>query len=258
MLRRTMQLVVPMGVVVLLAGCVEAPKRDRAALERGFEQYGSRQYVLAERAAGEFIAKYPKDPAVDEAFYLRGVSRMARGEKAGAAADLNEAIAKADRADIKAQANRALGEMAFDGGRYEQAIGYYQAALGHYPKERPDSLTLYRLGASLQALGRWDEARPYFARVVALRQDPALVQRAVNRKDLNGYALQFGAFSTEKGAMDYARALRARGVQAVVVREMGDRSLLYLVRAGTYRTFAEADVARSRIYKAYPQVRVSP
>src|SRR5690348_16549912 len=103
-----------LGLAMGLSACTAPSAEDKKALEGGFASYSQRNYAAAEKAAGTYIGKFPDDTFVDEAFYLRGVARQAKGDQAGAEKDLATAIAKTDRADLKAKANRALGDAAYE------------------------------------------------------------------------------------------------------------------------------------------------
>ena len=170
------------------------------------------------------------------------------------------AIARSSRDDLRAKAYRGLGEIAFEAQRFDEAGQQYQAALRFYPERKPDPLVVYRIGACLQALGQWDAARPYFQRV--LETGPAgdpLVQRALIRRDARGFALQFGAYGSPANANEELGHLKTLGIiSGVVVPELQEGTMLYMVRAGLYRTFAEASAARAAMITKFPQVRVVP
>ncbi len=247
-------------VAVGLAGCQTGSERDRQSLDRGFDAYSAGQYDAAAGAAGGYIAKYPDDAAVDEAYYLRGLSRMGLGDRAGAAADLRVAIAKSNRDDLRGKAWRGLGELAFEGERFEEAMQDYREALGYYPAQRPDALVVYRIGACLQALGQWDAARPWFQRVLEVSPaGDALALRALERRDARGFSLQFGAYGSLANANDALKQLKAQGIiSGVVVPEMQEGTMLYMVRAGMYRTYDEAEAGRAGLIGRFPEVRVVP
>lgn len=246
------------ALLCLLPGCTQASKQDREALAQGFTNYSSQQYDRAEAAADAYIRKYPDDPNVDEAYYLRGMARLGKGSPAAAAQDLNTAIAKTQRDDLNAKAHRALGDMAYAAQRFEQSIEYYCTALQFYPSNRPEPMVLYRLGAAYQNLGRWAEARPQLERVSQVTSEPRLRQLALNRSRATAFSLQFGAFGQKNNAEILARQLNAVGIKAVLVPEIEEAALVYSVRAGVYADIAHADEARRKLLTKYPLVRIVP
>ena len=82
------------GLLSLLPACTQATSQDRAALAQGFANYTSQHYDSAQSAADMYIQKYPEDPNVDEAYYLRGMARKGQGttERGSAAQDLNKLL----------------------------------------------------------------------------------------------------------------------------------------------------------------------
>jgi tetratricopeptide (TPR) repeat protein len=242
----------------LLAGCNMASRQDQDALAGGFTAFTQKHYEQSATAANTYITKFPDDPHVDEAYYLRGQSRAATGDAPGAAQDLNMAIAKTKRADLKAKAYRALGDMSFNAQRFEQAIDYYNQALNNYPAQQADPQVYYRLGAALQDLGRWTESKPNFQRAAALTTDTNLKNRALIRASATAFNLQFGAYTVRANADNEARRLAGLGIRAVVVPDMGVTSLVFTVRAGSFPDYAHADAARQSLQAKFPLVRIVP
>lgn len=254
----TLRLAFLLPFVLLLAACTQASSADRQSLRNGFDQYAGRRYDQAETAAAHYLQKYPQDPNVDEAYYLRGMARMGKGDLPAAAQDLHTAITRSQRNDLKAKSYRALGDMAFDAQRWEQAIDYYGRALPFYPPSQREPMVLYRLGSAEQNLGLWVAAKPHFQQAAQLLKDPALRQRAMNRANATAFSLQFAAFASQANAQAEARRLQSLGVRATIVPEFNDRSLIYTIRAGIYRDFASADEARRQLLPRFPAVRVAP
>ena len=245
------------GVALLLAAplltaCAGTPSdQDKKNLEGGFASYSRRQYSAAERSATAYIEKFPKDKYVDEALYLRGLARQGLGNRAGAEKDLNDAIAKADRFDLKAKANRALGDMAYEDQHFDAAIGYYNASVAasigpdpRKPSGAPEAAVYERLGASLQAVGKWSDAKPYFDRALASGPDPSVVQRVEARRYAVAFQLQFGVFADAANARTLVAALKTQGFAATLVNESHDGKTMWYVRAGNFQIFSQAEGAR--------------
>ncbi|MCL2646653.1 MAG: SPOR domain-containing protein [Phycisphaerales bacterium] len=249
-----------------VVGCVasESARSDRQTLETGFTQYSARQFDKSYSAADEYIRKNPNAANIDEAYYLRGLSRMSRNsptEKTAAAQDLQTAIAKTKRSDLKAKANRALGDIAYDASRWPDAATYYQKSLATAPASSLSPAATvhinYRLGTCHQNLGQWTGAKPYFQKVITSNADPAYTRSALARIDVKSFSLQFGAFRDQPNAAALVKQLKS-SILATVITEMRDGQLLYFVRFGSYPTFAEAQSARTRFLPKYPKITISP
>jgi tetratricopeptide (TPR) repeat protein len=259
-------------IAAFLAGCLPT-EAQRRALEDGFAKYSARQFVESESIANEYIKQNPTVDNIDEAYYLRGLARFSRNNKQGASEDLLAAIEKTKRSDLKGKAYRTLGDIAFDGDKWQQAFDYYQqsltavasASVGNGaangqagPRPKADAYLHYRSGAALQNLGQWDKARPFFQTVIATNSDPAQTARSVTRINARNFSLQFGAFSESGKAAELIRQLKAANITATASTEMRESQLLYLVRSGTYGTYQEAEVARGKLLAKYPAVVVVP
>jgi len=229
---------------LLLAGCVS--DQDRQRLQDGYAAYNAKQYAKASNIADNYIQSFPQDPHVDEAYYLRALTRLAAGDKAAAQDDLQQAYATASRPDLRAKSARALGDLAYDRAAYAEAIKHYQQALAANPQS-PEAQTYYRLGAALQAIGRWDEARGPLNKVLILSDSGGWDDYARRRLGVHSYSLQFGAFRDLEGARRMARGLQQQKIAAEVFKEQRGTSPLYTVRAGSYETLALANAAKERL-----------
>jgi tetratricopeptide (TPR) repeat protein len=259
---------VPLTALAVTA-CLPTDIQKRT-IQDGFSKYSSRQFVESESIADDYIKKNPTVDNIDEAYYLRGVARFSRSNKQGAAEDLQAAIAKTKRVDMKVKAYRTLGDIAYESGDWQQALANYQKSMdadngppawGQQPKATPakaDAYLNYRAGACLQNLGQWDKARRYFDTAISTKGDPHLTARAVTRMNSNHFALQFGAFEDGPKAAELIKQLKAGGIAATAATEMREGKLLYLVRSGSYNTYAEAEAGRSRLLSKFPAVTIVP
>jgi tetratricopeptide (TPR) repeat protein len=258
MLRLAMAML--LGVAAVMDGCT-ATVADRKALAAGYTDYQARKFDEAEAAANGYLAKYPSADNADEALYLRGLARLGRGDKGGAAQDLRAAIARSRRKDLQAKAHRALGDIAFDGTQWAEAQKEYATALTSGAGGTEAGYVNYRLGAALQAQGRWDEAKPYLEKA-AVGGDAAVAERAREREGARYFTLQFGSFREAGNANALVREVNGANVlsgqQAGVFPEAHDGQTLYAVRAGGYATWAAADGARAKVLGKYPLVTVYP
>jgi len=230
-------------------------------LAEGFTQYSARQFDKSHTAADEYIRKNPNAANLDEAYYLRGLSRISRNEKPAAAQDLQAAISKTKRADLKAKANRALGDIAYDAARWQDAIACYQISLATAPPSPVAGVHInYRLGTCHQNLGQFAISKPYFQKIITpplSNTDPAYLRSALVRIEAKVFSLQFGAFRDQPNAAALVQQLKP-ALTATIATELRDNQLLYLVRTGSYPTLAEAQSARARLLAKYPNITIAP
>ena len=240
-----------------LLGC--QPEAKKATLSDGFAKYEARQLEESESIADRYIAN-PDAATVAEAYYLRGLTRMTRGNRVGAAEDLHNAIAKTERTDLKSKSWRSLGDIDFDQAKWAEAEKEYQTALsagGANPATA--SYLNYRIGVSLQARGEWPSSVAWFGRVVATdSSDPTLKERSLARMHASAYALQFGAFQDAARARELVAQLKAAGLNATIPVDVRDGQLLYLVQSGSFKTMAEVSAAREAVQGKYPLVAIVP
>jgi len=248
-----------LALAMVLGSC--APQPVERSLQDGFNSYSARQLDTAESIANAFITRHPDSPNIDQAYYLRGIARFTRGDRAGAFGDLRVAANRTTRPDLKSKAYRALGDIEFDDQHWSPAQGDYEQALAAGAAGLPAATGAYlefHIGACLQALGQWDKARPYFARVITGKADAGLVDRAVSRLDLTNFQLQFGAFQDVANARDLASRLKADGVMPTISTDLHDGKPLYRVVAGSYKTWADANTAQDAMRSKQPVVAIVP
>jgi tetratricopeptide (TPR) repeat protein len=256
-LLRRVTLALALAALPLIAGCTT--EADRASLQQGFAKYQARQPEESESIADKLITSNPYSPSVDEAYYLRGLSRMLRGNRAGASADLHEAIQKTSRADLKGKASWALGDIAYDQSQWDEAQKDYQQALSSGAVTGANVAYLnYRVGASLQNKGEWTAAQSWFGRAAGENAAPDIKERAVGRMYASSFSLQYGAFHEGPRAREMANQLQAAGVPPVIKSEMREGQILYLVQSGSYHTMADVIAARERMQAKYPLVAIVP
>lgn len=248
--------------VAILAACLTlatcgVSDQDKKSLQSGYADYSSHNLENAANTASAFIKKYPNEQSVDEAYYLRGISRLGRGDKAGGAEDLKIAVQKTKRPDLKEKALRALGDVAFENQQWDDAKSDYLGALASAPaKDQP--YLHYRVGQCLQSLGQWDAGKAELWKALALNPDPALKDRILAHVNAKSFSVQFGAFPDSPHAGELKSQLTATGLMATVATELRGGKLFYLVRYGSYATWEAANSARLRFLAKYPTVIIAP
>jgi tetratricopeptide (TPR) repeat protein len=242
----------------LLTACETKPAPG-PTLADAAAKYSARQIDDAEAIASQYIAANPSGANLDEAYYLRGLCRFTRGSRPLAALDLQQALARTTRPDLKAKAHRALGDIEFETEQWSAAQADYDAALAAGTLDAPTvTLIKYRMAVALQSLGQWQKAQQWFSQAIAGNPDPVTRERAVARMDATHFSLQFGAFRDAPNARDLLTQLQAAGITATIDSQLREGQLLYLVRSGNYATWTQAAAARDPFIAKYPLVTIIP
>ncbi len=245
-----------LGGAVLISGCAAPP--SMLNLNTGYQDYRTSDYVAASGVANQFIRQNPGSAALDEAYYLRAISREARGNLIGAAADYHQAIALSHRPDLLGKSYKALGDMAFVKSDYAAAATDYLNSLHLDPAAAPDPLMLFRVATALQNTGHWNQARTYYAQLAGGFPHSPLAAVAMSRMALTHFAIQYGAYIYSQSAWAEANALKSQGIAAMVLMQVSQGRRLFVVQSGHYLTYADALAARQRIAVTNPQAIVSP
>ncbi len=237
-----------LAVVLLmagLAGCQGAlsPQAEQL-LQSGYaaSSRADHQAVVAKMDA--FIAQNDRSRRADEAHYLRGLAKYGLEDRAGARADLAEAVRRTDHDELKGKAYLALADLDWDGGDMAGAENAYREALANLSERQPPAdHAYYRLGCVLQRQGRWEQADIQFSRVLFLLGDSELAQRARRRIHSTAWTIQVAAYRQKARAVSTAEGLQAKGMSANVKSALSEAAVLFLVQVGRYPTYEQAELA---------------
>ena len=236
------------GTLMGLAGtgCSSLSAQARKDLVAAHEFYASGDYATCVDRIDEFFAKHGETPASGEAYQLQGISEMHLGAGHGERARV--ALVKAIEADsppkVKRGALVGLGNLCFEDGRYEDAIPYYEQALEEFPNASPKEKALYRLGYSLQMVGKWSLANRRFSRLKRLFGDTPESKEAEKLFGHNCFYIQAGAFEKRESAHTLRSWLIQRNLPAQVMSVFGAGNKTYhVVAIGRYQNYHQAKAA---------------
>ncbi|MGA2265959.1 MAG: SPOR domain-containing protein [Phycisphaerae bacterium] len=197
-----------------------------------------------------FLRDNARSERADEAYYLRGLAKYRLGDKAGGQADLEAALAKTNKKELRGKAALALGDLAWDGDDMPTAAAMYGTVLDTVDRSSsPADHAGYRLGCVLQRLGRWEDADLQFSRVMELFPGTELEARADRRIHGRAWTVQVGAFENRKHAEDVVKELANKSIQADVVPMMNEGKPAFMVQAGRYATYEQAAAALAPVKK---------
>lgn len=242
------------------AGCSgETSPQGQKLLQASYQAYSTGDDAAVLRHVEQFLQQDGRSSRVDEAHYLRGLSRLRTKDLAGAKADLNEAISRTDRREMRCNASLALGDMHYDAGNMGPAETLYRQALANATQgQKPLDHIYYRLGCVLQRLSRWQEADLCFDRVVDLFPDEELGKRSANRTHSRAWTVQAGSYRQRDVAVNAMNKLAEKNLPAIARGCLRDKRPAYIVQVGRYPTFEQASEALKQVLPLRPDAFVAP
>jgi tetratricopeptide (TPR) repeat protein len=246
--------------VTVGGGCDTPSKRAAEQVRQADRAYRVARYEESERIASDVIRTHPDELFASEALYLRGLSRLRRGERNAAENDFLAALRRCDHRPLKALLWVQLGNMAFDDERHAAAARSYGRAVEDLPANVSAEKVWFQYGVSLQRNGEFKRARVVFGRLLAEHPSSALASSA--RRKLawrhDHFSVQCGAFSSEENARSAARALREGGVNAAVARRDLRSAYPFVVLAGRFRNFGAAESALADVRRIQGDAFIVP
>jgi len=232
-------------LMVSLVGCQgQLSPQAEQLLKSGYAASSRADHRAVIAKMDAFIAQNGRSRRADEAYYLRGLAKYALGDRAGARADLSEALQRTDHDELRGKAYLALADLDWDEQDMAGAENNYRKALAYLPPRQPPAdHAYYRLGCVLQRQGRWEQADVQFSRVLFLFGDSPFAQRSRRRIHSTAWTIQVAAYRQKARAVATAESLRAKGLSANVKSALSQGDVLFLVQVGRYPTYEQAKAA---------------
>ena len=232
---------------VLAGGCQSGPLPPAP---RAAEAYEAGEYA---KAYNDATAEHGRTTGLrrDRAALMAGLSAHALGRQDDARSWLRPLTSHSDR-DISGRASAALGLVEADRRHHESAAALLSAA-GRKLSGEAAANANFQAAESYAALGRHSTARLHYRLARASAGDAGLRALIDERLAMDGFALQFGAYSTMVNAERRLAEIRAwvsalgLGEPRIVERFGSHGKTLYLVHVGSYATEREANDARARL-----------
>jgi TolA-binding protein len=252
----------------------------KAHFQLGQCYYLQGEYDKALDYYGKVIISYPEDETYWSARYWKCRSLMAKGDCEEAIAALRSLENNSSSEDIsKDIILLSLGDCYFGMRDYEPAAASYRSLIELVPHSQRVPSAYLLLAKSLQNLGRPEEAKTFYQKVIEdyrqsieaqqaqqyldslpLTQPKRVEARSAVPQTVGAthaspvqaaayYSIQVGAFSVKRNAENLASRLRKKGYSVNIVRPMPGKSRLYKVRIGEFRTRAAALKAAQRLRK---------
>jgi len=188
-----------------------------------------------------FLVGNEKSRLADEAYYYRGLSHFRQKDMIAARMDFNQVISITKRSDLKAQAMKALGDLAFEGNDMATAESMYSQAMTILPGDKqPADEIRYRLGQTYQRQGRWDDANLQFNRLIQTFPPSEITRRAGRIVNCNTWTIQVAAFDKKAAADTDIAQLKGKGIPAFSRMYQDERGPRFAVQTGRYASYDEA------------------
>jgi len=232
-------------VCLALTGCASIPTGAAEQVRQADRAYRLADYTQSERLTSAVIDQHPGEQFTAEALYLRGLTRIRQDRRREAERDLERALSLCRADDLETLVLIQLGNLAFDDEAYGRAAQCLGRVVDDLPTGVPVDTLWYRYALSLQRSGDFEQARLAFAQLIARRPDSTLMPAARRRMQWrsNHFTIQCGAFSEQGSARAAAENLRKAGVDASVVAQDHRAAVPFVVHAGRYRDFPQAQAA---------------
>lgn len=248
--------------LAVFAGCEGGLTRDQKEfLWNGEDAYARKQYATAITSLSQFVSMVPDRPETAKAYYVRGLSYAQIAKRTEAFNDLRRVlqVEKADP-DLIWRSYVTLGTLAYEDGEWDTAYNTLNAAAQRMPNMEPRDVVLFRMGVSLERLGRWAESKAVFEDLV--RSFPNSNQATASRRrlelDASNFAVQVGLFQEQRNAEIHAANLQKQNLAAYIRRELRENRAVFVVLIGKYSTYAETVRALGDIKSKVPDAVIWP
>lgn len=235
----------PLLAFVCFLGCNGALSPQAGQLlSSGYAAYNNGDDQAAVNRMDSFLQANARSRRADEAYYLRGLARYRLKDLPGAKADLDEALGRTQRKDLRARTLLALGDLAYQSDQMALAENMYRRASADLKRgEKASGQAHYQLGVVLQRQGRWNDADLQFDRVIYLFEGSQRAGLAERRVRCVAWTIQVGAFRNKKLADAAAERLRAENLPANVKCLLSGGQPMFMVQVRRYPTYEQAAVA---------------
>lgn len=258
------------SATIWAGGCGQTSAQGARLLDRAYASYQNQDDPAVIRDTNAFMESDRRSSRIDEAFYLRGLSRQRSKDIAGAKADLAEAATRSKW--LRAQAHLALGDLAWDSDNISEAESMFAMSLAEMasPQNAKSAANQdrsladrahaeYRLGCIYQRQGRWLEADEKFDRVIHEAGDSGLAKQAGLRVHGRAWTVRACTLSRSDGASGAIARLKAQGLRDVYVQPTQiNGTLKYVVQVGRYSTYEQANAILHKVREIYGDANLFP
>lgn len=241
-------------------GCASLPAAERQQLIEACRQYNQGELGPATATCDRLIRDFGNTSEIAEAYYVRGLCRFISQQPQAAGEDFERGISISRRVDLTARCRAGLAAVAFQSGDWERAADLYEESIGQLPDVPPTDAVLFTAGVSMQRAGRWQRSAFPFARILnRFRNRPiAADARRMAAWRYPYYSIQLGAYRDAESAKNASHEFRQQGFDATYEFQPRDGQSLWIVMAGRYRTYSDAQSALTGARSRQPEAFIIP
>jgi len=262
--RLALLLLIVFAACSLLTACASKPETGPADLSAGYTALEQNQYDQAIAAADRQLHQSPRGPGSAEAHYLKG--RAYEQRPAASASEAAASLQAARTAYIQALQQQpsprlegliraGVANVAYWQDDYATALQQWQVAYPLLEQPAAKSFTLYRIGLSLQRLGRFEEADKIFSQVQHLYGGSDAAMRARAHQGHRAFNVQVATFASQQNAQNALTALRGMGMNP---SQAANGSGHHVVTIGPMPSYAQAKNVQSRVLAHFPDALIVP
>jgi TolA-binding protein len=245
-------LVVLLALGTLLAiGCTGPQTRpDQAAFDDGFSAFQARQWQKSVDRFSQYLRSDPTNPARGEVYYYRGQALVHLNRRPEAMTDFQRSVTSKPDQPVLAFSYVSIGNLYYEEGNDTKAVDAYGEAIKGPADKLPMDMLLFRLGASLQRLGKWSTADKYLGLVIERYPSSPAFPDAQRRYKADSFSIQTGAYTTPSAAQQEYERVRAAGFSPRLGETKRNNIVYRTVLVGKVKTFAEAEALARRVSQA--------
>jgi tetratricopeptide (TPR) repeat protein len=248
-------------VLGFLCGCTQLSPAERQSLLSAKELYDRNQCAEAAAKLDPVIRDHGKAAEIGEAYYLRGLCRNRVGNRKGAAADFEQAIASSKNDGVIVRSKISLAAVTYQMGQWSRSADLYTEVIPKLEDKPPSDQIIYYAGVALRRAGRWREATQYFARILHRFPNSPIAgdARRMAGWQHEYFAIQLGAFQDTEHAEKAVQAYRTKNLDFVQMENHPwEGRVIWVVMAGRYRDYEDAVAAMGRVRAIAPDAHVIP
>ena len=246
------------------AGCAGPSPREQ--LKAGYQAFEEQRFADATAAADKVLAEEPGRGAA-EALYLKGRIAEKRARDVNdptqarrllqeARSAYGRALALKPPAPLDSGIRSQLANVAYFQEDYATAVREGTAAAGGSGVQPEDKAwVLYRVGLSLQRLGRFADADRTFKQVQQTLPNSLPARRAMLHQGARAFHVQVGTFTDAANAQRTIQALRAEGYAPV---RSTDPTGKQIIGVGPVPTYEQAKSLQARLSLRYADTLILP
>jgi tetratricopeptide (TPR) repeat protein len=251
----------------LLTACSSDGVRDRGAgssLASGYAALEQSQHDQAITMANRQLQQSPRGHAAAEAHYLKGRAYEQRtaGSTQEAASNLQaartayiQALQQQPTPRLEGLIRAGVANVAYWQDDYATAVQQWQVAYPLLEQPAAKSFTLYRIGLSMQRLGRFDEADRHFTQVQQLYPGTDAALRARAHQGHRSFSVQVATFASPQNAQTAVTSLRSMGMTPAQTTNGNGH---HVVSIGPIASYAQAKGLQARVVPHFPDALIVP